>query len=396
MVQPQHSYLVGMRDQVALHIMASEFATALAQFRTKVDEVERYLDIDTKKARLAELQELAADPSLWDDPQRGQQVGKELAAVEDDVKVYANFVTKLDDLETLLELGEEEGDEESIAEVQAGLDELRADFAELEVRVLLGGEFDSRDAVLTVQAGAGGTESQDWAQMIARMITRWAEQRGFSVEEYETQYGEEAGIRRVTYGIKGPRAYGWLRSEHGVHRLVRISPFDSNARRHTSFASMDVVPEMDEAADEVTIADDDLRIDVYRSSGPGGQGVNTTDSAVRITHLPTGIVVSCQNERSQLQNRETAMRLLKSKLLLLEAQKRQAELDAVRGEQADVAFGSQIRSYVLHPYQMVKDLRTGHETSATGAVLDGDLDPFMMAWLQWHAAGGKPVGGDVD
>lgn len=376
--------------------MASEFATALAQFRTKVDEVERYLDIDTKKARLAELQEIAADPSLWDDPQRGQQVGKELAAVEDDVKVYANFITKLDDLETLLELGEEEGDEESIAEVQSGLDELRADFAELEVRVLLGGEFDGRDAVLTVQAGAGGTESQDWAQMIARMITRWAEKRGFSVEEYETQYGDEAGIRRVTYGIKGPRAYGWLRSEHGVHRLVRISPFDSNARRHTSFASMDVVPEMDEAADEIAIADDDLRIDVYRSSGPGGQGVNTTDSAVRITHLPTGIVVSCQNERSQLQNRETAMRLLKSKLLLLEAQKRQAELDAVRGEQADVAFGSQIRSYVLHPYQMVKDLRTGHETSATGAVLDGDLDAFMMAWLQWHAAGGKPVGGDVD
>ena len=247
-----------------------------------------------------------------------------------------------------------------------------------------------------LQAGAGGTESQDWAQMIARMITRWADQRGFSIEEYETQYGDEAGIRRVTYGIKGVRAYGWLRSEHGVHRLVRISPFDSNARRHTSFASIDVVPEMDEAADEITIPDDDLRIDVYRSSGPGGQGVNTTDSAVRITHLPTGLVVSCQNERSQLQNRETAMRLLKSKLLLLEAQKRQAELDAVRGEQADVAFGSQIRSYVLHPYQMVKDLRTGYETSATGAVLDGDLDAFMMAWLQWHAADGKPVGGDVE
>ena len=376
--------------------MASEFATALTQFRSKVGEVERYLDIDTKQARLAELQALAADPNLWDDPQRGQQVGKELAAVEDDVKVYANFVSKLDDLETLLELGEEENDAESLAEVQAGLDELRRDFAELEVRVLLGGEFDSRDAVLTVQAGAGGTESQDWAQMIARMITRWADQRGFSIEEYETQYGDEAGIRRVTYGIKGVRAYGWLRSEHGVHRLVRISPFDSNARRHTSFASIDVVPEMDEAADEITIPDDDLRIDVYRSSGPGGQGVNTTDSAVRITHLPTGLVVSCQNERSQLQNRETAMRLLKSKLLLLEAQKRQAELDAVRGEQADVAFGSQIRSYVLHPYQMVKDLRTGYETSATGAVLDGDLDAFMMAWLQWHAADGKPVGGDVE
>ncbi|WP_336250193.1 peptide chain release factor 2 [Stomatohabitans albus] len=376
--------------------MASEFASALDTFRSKVDEVERYLDIDTKRARLAELQELAADPSLWDDPQRGQSVGKELAAVEDDVKVYEQFVTKLDDLETLLELGEEEDDEESIAEVKAGLDELQADFAELEVRVLLGGEFDSRDAVLTIQAGAGGTESQDWAQMIARMITRWAEHHGFNVEEYETQYGDEAGIRRVTYGIKGPRAYGWLRSEHGVHRLVRISPFDSNARRHTSFASMDVVPEMDEAADDVVIGDDDLRIDVYRSSGPGGQGVNTTDSAVRITHLPTGLVVSCQNERSQLQNRETAMRLLKSKLLLLEAQKRQAELDAVRGEQADVAFGSQIRSYVLHPYQMVKDLRTGYETSATTAVLDGDLDGFMMAWLQWHAAGGNPVGADVD
>lgn len=372
--------------------MASEFASALATFRTKVSEVEQYLDIDTKEARLKELQTLAADPALWNDPVQGQKVGKELAAVEDDVKVYAKFVAKLDDLDTLLELGEEEGDTDVLAEVQAGIDELAKDFAELEVRVLLGGEFDHRDAVLTIKAGAGGTESQDWAQMLARMMTRWAETRGFGIETYEIQYGEEAGIRRATYGIKGPRAYGWLRSEHGVHRLVRISPFDSNARRHTSFASMDVVPEMDEADGDLVIPDDELRIDVFRASGPGGQGVNTTDSAVRITHLPTNLVVSCQNERSQLQNRETAMRLLKSKLLLLEAQKRQEELDAVRGEQADVAFGSQIRSYVLHPYQMVKDLRTGHETSATQAVLDGDLDGFMEAWLQWNAQQHAPQG----
>jgi peptide chain release factor 2 len=238
-----------------------------------------------------------------------------------------------------------------------------------------------------VHAGAGGTDSADWAEMLLRMLLRWAERQKFTVDLHDRQEGDEAGIRSATFTVHGSRAYGLLQGERGVHRLVRISPFDAQARRHTAFASVDVVPVMDEVDDVIVIADDDLRVDVYRSSGPGGQGVNTTDSAVRLTHLPTGIVVSCQNERSQLQNKATAMALLKSKLAELERLKREAELAAVRGEQRDVAWGSQIRSYVLHPYQMVKDHRTGQETGNTSAVLDGDIDAFLTAYLQWKARG---------
>ncbi len=322
---------------------------------------------------------------------------KELSAVEDDVKVHDDFAARLEDLETLNLLAQEEDDQDSADEVAAALEDLRGDFAELEIRVLLGGEYDARDAVVTVHAGAGGTDSQDWAEMLWRMLRRWAEEHRFAVELYETQWAEEAGIRSATFAVRGQRAYGWLRSEHGVHRLVRISPFDSQARRHTAFSSVDVIPELDEAEEDVQIDDEDLRIDVYRSSGPGGQGVNTTDSAVRITHLPTGIVTSCQNERSQLQNKATAMALLKTRLAQLEREKRAAELAEVRGEQRSVEWGSQIRSYVLHPYQMVKDHRTNHETGNTQAVLDGGLGEFMTAYLQWQARGDGPaegVGGD--
>ncbi|CAN5233025.1 peptide chain release factor 2 [soil metagenome] len=354
-------------------------------------------DLDTLRARQDELQIEASAPGLWDDPAAAQRVTKELAAVEEDIKVHDSFADRLEDLEVLNQLAQEEGDEESAAEVAAALEGLAAGFTDLEIRVLLSEEYDARDAVVTVHAGAGGTDSMDWAEMLWRMVRRWGEQQGFDVELYETQWGEEAGIRSGTFGVKGPRAYGWLRSEHGVHRLVRISPFDSQARRHTAFASIDVIPEMDEAVDEVVIDDDDLRIDVYRSSGPGGQGVNTTDSAVRITHLPTGLVTSCQNERSQLQNKATAMALLKTRLAQLEREKRAAELAEVRGEQRSVEWGSQLRSYVLHPYQMVKDHRTGAETGNTQAVLDGDLDQFMTAYLQWQARGEDAVGGaDAD
>ncbi len=339
----------------------------------------------------------AAEPGLWDDPVAAQKVTKELSAVEDDVRVHDSFAERLEDLEVLNQLAQEEDDEDSAAEVEAALQGLAVDFGELEIRVLLGGEYDGRDAVVTVHAGAGGTDSQDWAEMLWRMVRRWGEQNRFDVELYETQWGDEAGLRSATFAVKGPRAYGWLRSEHGVHRIVRISPFDSQARRHTAFASIDVIPEMDEANEDVQISPDDLRIDVYRSSGPGGQGVNTTDSAVRITHLPTGIVTSCQNERSQLQNKATAMALLKSRLAQLEREKKQAEIDGVRGEQRSVEWGSQLRSYVLHPYQMVKDHRTGHETGNTQAVLDGDLTPFMTAYLQWQARDAAAVdGADVD
>jgi len=316
----------------------------------------------------------------------------EMAAVEDDLRVHDDFAASLEDLSVMDQLAREEDDAAAAQEVADGLDGLNRLLADLETRVLLSGEHDQRDAVVTVHAGAGGTDSQDWAQMLERMLLRWAERHDFKVDLHDEQEGEEAGIRSATMTVHGPRAYGLLTSERGVHRLVRISPFDAQSRRHTAFSSVDVVPVMDEADTEVVIPDDDLRIDVYRSSGPGGQGVNTTDSAVRITHLPSGIVVSCQNERSQLQNKATAMTLLKAKLAELERERREAELSAVRGEQREVAWGSQIRSYVLHPYQMVKDHRTGQETGNTSAVLDGDLDAFITAFLQWRARGSATEG----
>ncbi len=311
----------------------------------------------------------------------------DLSAAEADLRLADDFEARLEDLTVLDELARSEDDDETAAEVAAGLEALDAVLAELDTQVLLSGEYDDHDAVVTVHAGAGGTDSQDWAEMLERMLLRWSERRGFSTDVHDEQSGDEAGIRSATFTVHGRRAYGWLTSERGVHRLVRISPFDSQSRRQTAFASIDVVPVIDEAETDVRIADDDLRVDVFRSSGPGGQGVNTTDSAVRLTHLPSGIVISSQNERSQLQNKATAMALLRSKLAELERQEREAELDAIRGEQRDVAWGSQIRSYVLHPYQMVKDHRTGAETGSTGNVLDGDLDELMDAFLRFRARG---------
>ena len=315
----------------------------------------------------------------------------ELRRVQEDVRRYDAFARKLSDLETLEELAREEGDDDAAAEVAEGLDALERELADLELRVLLSGEYDDRDAIVTVHAGAGGTDSQDWAEMLERMLLRWAEERGFSVDVHDEQAGDEAGIRSATFTVRGDRAYGLLQAERGVHRLVRISPFDAQKRRHTAFASVDVVPVFDDVDDDVAVGDEELRVDTFRSSGPGGQSVNTTDSAVRITHLPTGLVVTCQDQKSQLQNKTVAMTLLKAKLAERARAERQAEIDAVRGEQADVAWGSQIRSYVLHPYQMVKDLRTGHETGNTDAVLDGDLDPFVEAYLQWKARGEQEV-----
>jgi peptide chain release factor 2 len=320
----------------------------------------------------------------------------ELAAVEDDLRVYDTFVQRLEDLWVLNDLAREEDDEATAAEVAEGLGELRRQFIDLEIRVLLSGEHDARDALVTVHAGAGGTDSQDWAEMLLRMLLRWAERRRFKVDLHDEQEGEEAGIRSATFTVHGARAYGLLHGERGVHRLVRISPFDAQARRHTAFASVDVVPVLEDLDDEITVPEDDLRVDVYRSSGPGGQGVNTTDSAVRLTHLPTGIVVSCQNERSQLQNKATALTLLKAKLAELEREKREAELAALRGEQREVAWGSQIRSYVLHPYQLVKDHRTAEETGNTSAVLDGEIDDLIGAYLEWKARGGVPSADAAD
>jgi peptide chain release factor 2 len=309
-----------------------------------------------------------------------------LSRVEGDLERFDTLSQELDDLEVLDELAREMGDESAATEVAAALQRTTGSLDRLEVATLLSGEHDSNDALVLVHAGEGGVDAMDWAQMLQRMYLRWAEQRGFATQIIDEQFGEEAGLKSTTFSVKGQDAYGLLKNEHGVHRLVRISPFDANNRRQTSFALVDVVPELPELDAEVDVPDEEIRIDVYRSSGPGGQSVNTTDSAVRITHLPTGIVVSCQNEKSQHQNRAVAMRVLKAKLAERQRLEREQQLDELRGGKQNVGFGSQIRSYVLHPYQMVKDLRSEEESGSPQSVLDGDLDPFIEAELRRRAA----------
>jgi peptide chain release factor 2 len=367
--------------------MPDNHADALAEQRRRVEHVRGYLDVDDKRERITELESRAADPSLWDQPDEARRVTTELSRVTGDLARYDRISDALDDLDVLNELAQEMDDEASAAEVAAGLAKLARELDALEVATLLSGEYDHSDAIVSIKAGEGGVDAMDWAQMLQRMYERWAADRGYGVEVYDQSYGEEAGLKSATFEVRGPDAYGMLSTEHGVHRLVRISPFDANARRQTSFALVDVVPVLPEAETDVEVPDEDLRIDVYRSSGPGGQSVNTTDSAVRITHLPTGLVVSCQNEKSQHQNRAQALHVLKQKLAELERLKRADELDELRGGRQNVGFGSQIRSYVLHPYQMVKDLRTEHEVGNPDAVLDGnDLGEFMEAELRRRAS----------
>jgi peptide chain release factor 2 len=337
-----------------------------------------------------ELEREASDPSIWDDPARGQELTQRLARLKDRVDRYDRLDAALGDLEASDELLEDEHDPELAAELASGLARLESDVERMELAALLSGPYDDHDSIATVQAGAGGTESQDWAHMLLRMYERWAEREGLRFELDEVHPGEEAGIKSATFSLHGPNAYGLLSAERGVHRLVRISPFDAQKRRHTSFAALDVIPLLERDEEEsVEIPEEDLRIDVYRSSGPGGQSVNTTDSAVRITHLPTGIVVACQNERSQLQNRAVAMRILKARLAERERRRREQELDELRGERKAVDFGSQIRSYVLAPYQMVKDHRTEVEVGDPSRVLDGDLERFIEAELRRRASSGE-------
>ena len=362
--------------------MAASQAAEIATQRSRVAALESDLDITAQRHRFEELQQLAAEPGLWDDPDRARQVTTEMSRVEQQLKRYDQLVERLDDLETLDQLAVEEDDAASAAEVTSGLRWVEAELDRIEVATLLSGEHDSSDAIVSIHAGEGGVDAMDWAQMLQRMYLRWAETRGFEPIVYDQSYGDEAGLKSTTFEVRGPDAYGFLSAEHGVHRLVRISPFDSQARRQTSFALVDVVPVLPELDEEVVVPDEDIRVDVYRSSGPGGQSVNTTDSAVRITHEPTGIVVSCQNEKSQHQNKAVALRVLKAKLAELERQKRQEEIDDLRGGVQNVGFGSQIRSYVLHPYQMVKDLRTDLEIGSPEKVLDGDLDDLIEAELR--------------
>jgi peptide chain release factor 2 len=360
-----------------------DFSEDLSELRRRVNDARAYLQIDMAEKRHAELERAASKPDLWDDPDAARAVTTELARLKDDIDLVKELEARVSDVETLYELGREEDDDSVEPEVASGIADLVGELDRLELRALFTGDHDERDAICEVHSGAGGTDAADWAQMLLRMFTRWAERRGFDVEIDEVQPGTEAGISSATFVVKGRYAYGMLYGERGVHRLIRISPFDANARRQTAFASFDCVPALD-PAEEPDIDPTDLRIDTYRSSGAGGQHVNVTDSAVRITHLPTGIVVSCQNERSQTQNKARAMQILAARLAERMREARAEELAQLAGDKRDVAFGSQIRTYTLAPYRLVKDERTRYETGNVDAVLDGDLDGFIEAFLQWR------------
>jgi peptide chain release factor 2 len=320
-----------------------------------------------------------ARPAFWEDNRRAQAVIQERAELARLVGRWQELAGKAEELRLLWELASEEGDESVALEIEEGVRRLRQDLEEFQLKVILSGAHDRKNAIVSIHSGAGGTESQDWAQMLLRMYLRWAERAGFKAEVVDLLPGEEAGIKSATVEATGEYAYGYLKGETGVHRLVRISPFDASRRRHTSFASVSVIPEVEEV--EVVIRDEDLRIDVFRSSGPGGQGVNTADSAVRVTHLPTGIVVQCQNERSQLRNRDTALRILRARLYQIYERRQREELAELTGEKKEIAFGSQIRSYIFHPYQLIKDHRTGLEVGNVEGVMDGQIDPFIQAYL---------------
>ena len=338
-------------------------------------------DRDRLTSRLSEIEEEISRPGFWDDPEEAQKVMKEKKSVEDSLDTLKSLGSRLDDLEVLIEMADEEEDEELASEAENEFAKLSADLDDLRIRTLLDGKYDHNNAIISVHAGSGGTDAQDWAEMLFRMYTRWCEKKGYRSKLVDMQEDTEGGIKSATLLVEGDNAYGYLKNEKGVHRLVRISPFDSSGRRHTSFASLDVVPEIDDDTD-VEINPDDLRIDTFRSSGAGGQHVNKTDSAIRITHLPTNIVVTCQNERSQHQNKETAMKLLRSKLIELKEQEKKESLDELKGDYSQITWGSQIRSYVFHPYTMVKDHRTGAEVGNVEAVMDGDIDYFINEKLK--------------
>ena len=342
-------------------------------------QIEAVVNLPGLQTEIDDLEQRASAPDLWDDTESAQKVTSRLSFLQQEHRRITELRQRVEDLPIMLELAEAESDTGAHEEALRELKALQAEISDLEVRTLLSGEYDERDALVSIRSGAGGVDAADWAEMLLRMYSRYCERHGWPLEVYETSYAEEAGIKSATFAVKAPFAYGTLSVEQGTHRLVRISPFDNQGRRQTSFAEVEVIPVV-EKTESIEIPDDELRVDVYRSSGPGGQGVNTTDSAVRLTHIPTGIVVSCQNERSQLQNKATAMAVLQAKLVERQRQEEQAKMDALKGESAG-SWGNQMRSYVLHPYQMVKDLRTSVESTAPSAVLDGDLDPFMEAAL---------------
>ncbi|GAA1473643.1 peptide chain release factor 2 [Corynebacterium felinum] len=360
--------------------MRPEVTAELTSLDTTLTTIEKVMNPEEMASRVRELEAQASDPSLWDDPEHAQKVTSELSMVQSGLKKLQGLRQRLDDMPVMYELAEEEGEGTQLADEE--LKELREEISSLEVKTMLSGEYDAREAVINIRSGAGGVDAADWAEMLMRMYVRWAEKNGHKVDIYDISYAEEAGIKSATFVVHGEYMYGTLSVEQGAHRLVRISPFDNQARRQTSFAEVEVLPVV-EQTDHIDIPDSEIRVDVYRSSGPGGQSVNTTDSAVRLTHIPTGIVVTCQNEKSQIQNKASAMRVLQAKLLERKRQQERAEMDAL-GAGGNASWGNQMRNYVLHPYQMVKDLRTNYEVGDPSKVLDGDLDKFLEAGIRWR------------
>ena len=369
---------------------ATDPTDEISELSSKLDTIEAVLDPDEMRIEAADLREQAADPALWEDQTRAQQVTRRLSYLEGEMSRLENLRQRLDDTRVLFELADDEHDQSARDEAAGDLAQLRKEIDQLEIRTLLNGEYDNREALITINSQAGGADAEDFAGNLQRMYLRWAERHRYPSEVYDVSYGE-AGIKSTTFAVKAPYAYGTLRGEQGTHRMVRISKYDNQGRRQTSFAGVDVMPVV-EQTDHVEIPEDEIRVDVFRSSGPGGQGVNTTDSAVRITHLPTGIVVSCQNERSQIQNRASAMAVLQAKLLERRREQEAQELAALKGD-GGRAWGSQIRNYVLYPYQMVKDQRTGYETSQAESVLDGEIDDFIDAEIRWLRRGEKDAEG---
>ncbi|PYO57668.1 MAG: peptide chain release factor 2 [Candidatus Rokuibacteriota bacterium] len=363
--------------------MLGDLKRDIAELEKRLDDLRGHLDVAGKEARLAVINGEMAKASFWEDTRRAQGLVQERAELARTLGTFKDLVRQAEEARLLWEMATEAGDESMTTEIQEGLQRAGAALEAFELKVTLSGPQDRKNAIVSIHPGAGGTESQDWAQILMRMYLRWAERAGFKAEVVDLLAGEEAGIKSATIEFTGEYAYGYLKSEIGVHRLIRISPFDASRRRHTSFASVAVIPEVEDV--EVVVKDEEIRVDVYRSSGPGGQGVNTADSAVRITHLPTGIVVACQNERSQLRNRDTAMRILRARLYQVYEKKQREELAELTGEKKEIAFGSQIRTYTFHPYQIIKDHRTGLEVGNVDAVMDGGLDPFIKAYL----TGGK-------
>jgi peptide chain release factor 2 len=368
-------------------VAGPDYDAEIKQLQATMHTIEQVLDLGAMRAEIADLGVQVAAPDLWDDQDNATRVTGRLSALQGEVDRFTALQGRVDDLAIMVEMAQEEGDAEAMTEADAELRRLKKSVEALEVRTLLSGEYDAREALVTIRAGAGGVDAADFAEMLMRMYVRWAEQHKYPVEVFDTSYAEEAGLKSATFAVHAPYAYGTLSVEAGTHRLVRISPFDNQGRRQTSFAAVEVVPVL-EQTDEIEIPDEEVRVDVYRSGGPGGQSVNTTDSAVRLTHIPTGTVVSCQNEKSQLQNKASAMVVLKAKLLALKKAEEKAQLDEMRGD-VQASWGDQMRNYVLNPYQIVKDLRTGYEVGNPQAVFDGEIDGFLEAGIRWRRGAEK-------